>query len=268
MINDALHDSDESDLENLLDQIDSIQAPTLKATQKPTKTTKPPAQGQHTLLIEAQMAPSSDLFDAMEGFDAMEEASALAIERPALQVPSAQAIAPLPPFQPTIQTNDRPHIGISSLSQPHTGNLRRPPPPDATVSTSVSLAYPVSPDSFTHEIFLNNIRAMDIENAHQRVPISSIPAMDKFTKVPLAVGMITKVDQPIGRDFLVRLSDDTGSYDATIHEQVFREARMRPHYGMLLVISDCTIFRPAVKTQCLIVVSRNVKQMIPNIIRI
>lgn len=269
-IHDALDDSDEGDLKNLLDQIESIQAPTLKPTQKPSnmigETHRRPTQIAPT--FDAQMTPSSssDLFDDMEDVDALQ------IERPILNMPSAAA-PPVPSFNATIQTNERPHIGVSSFAM---GTVPQAAPPASTANSLLhqvvqapaasvsSLLFPIAQDAFTVEAFLANIQALTIENIEKRVPLAAIPPMDKFSKVPLVVGIVTKVDQPIGRDYLITLCDDSGSYNVTAHEQIFRESRLRPHYGMLLALADCSIFRPAAKTQCLIAVQRNVKLMLAN----
>jgi len=229
---------------NLLDEIGNIEAPTLKPTQKPKAT-------QSLVLRQVeQEAPSSDLFD-VTSIDEIEEREQF---KQTGTLPSAFIYR-------TLQTNNRPALGISPLANTshQASSIGHALPED-------SLPFPIAPDSFSPESFLSNVGELPHGlSVHERNPLSSIPNVDKLSKVSLIVAMITGVDQPIGRDFLVTLSDDSGSFQATIQEKVFREVRKRPHYGMLLVLRDCSIFRPTAKSQCLVVVQQNIQHMLMNI---
>lgn len=130
------------------------------------------------------------------------------------------------------------------------------------------LPFPINPDGFSESAFVSNLEALsrlftDV-NLDTRMPISQIPSLDKYAKIPLVIGMIVAIDQPTGRDYLVSLADDTGTIMVTVHETVPRESRKRLHYGMMMVLGDVSVYRPTPKAQCLIVVPRNVKYLVSN----
>lgn len=224
---------------NLLDEIGHIQAPSIMPTQR------------QPLRKDVAEAPSSDLFDGIDEDDMM--------------MPALQTTIPVRPtlvsLDQTLLTRARPALGESPT-------FAVPVVPQVAPSID-RLTFPINPDGFTPELFTRNLTALethmrDVSTA-QRVQLSSISTIDRLSKVPLAIGMITSIDQPTGRDYLVTISDESGSIAVTVHEQVQRESRKKLHYGMMLVLTDCSIFRPSLKSQCLIAVQRNVRYLISNL---
>ncbi len=162
----------------------------------------------------------------------------------------SQIVAPLPTI------SNRPILGESPLVQVQ-------PPPDER-PTLDRLPFPISPDQFTVDLFLRNLTALQsllLVDFHLRVTISRIDSLERTFKIPLVIGIITFIEQPAGKDYNVRISDESGSILATIHQGLSR----KPHYGMMAVLHDISIFRPTPKYQCLVIVPRNVKHLISNI---
>jgi hypothetical protein len=230
-------DSDEDELMNLLDEIGHIDPPTIMPTQKPVFSSR------------VTESLSSDLFDGID-----EALSVL----PALQT---LPIGNHTQIDQSILTRSRPALGTSPTAV-------TPIVPQGPANNE-RLPYPILPDGFTPELFSRNLAALlpllpDISTII-RTPLLQISSIDRLSKVHLAVGMITSIEQPTGRDYLVIVSDETGSVALTVHEQVLRETRKRLHYGMMMVLTDTSIFRPTPKSQCLIVVPRNVRYLISNV---
>lgn len=213
---------------NLLDEINTM--PTASAA----KIHAVPTQVNH--VPEAMQLPSSDLFDEVDAVVASVVASPLA----------------------TIFTRSRPVVGESPMDYDFA--------PVQSVQEDC-LPFPIAPEMFTPELFLSNLRAIKFDDVDTdlRAPMLNLPAFDRTLKVPLVIGIVTAIDQPSGRDYLVRLSDDSGTYSATIHELAVRESGKKLHYGMMAVLRDLTIYRPSNKAECLIVVPRNVVKFISNV---
>lgn len=243
-VNDVLNDPVEDELEDLLDEIGNIEAPTFRPTQRPPLSNK-------IMLVEKaeRLAPSSCSSDLYEEDE-------IATLNPVLSRPP-----PLPTFQPTIQTNSRPVVGISQLEAAEMETSRNSAP-----GVSDSIPFPIAPESFSAELYLRNHLVISQRfDCNGRIQLSAIPQMDNFSKVPLVVAAVISIEQPVGRDFSLNLADESGQYYATMHEQVTRESRIRPHYGMFLILADCSIFRPCAKSQCLVIVPRNVRQVLSNV---
>lgn len=231
----------------MLDEIGHIEPPTIMPTQRP------PIHNINKVVEP----PSSDLFDGIDEDDMAMPALQTSIHA---QQCTLQTTIPVRTFEAgTLLSRSRPALGESPTTV-------APIVPQIS-STVERLPYPINPDGFTPELFTQNLVSLIplLSDASQRVSLSSISSIDRLSKVPLVIGMITAMDQPTGRDYLVTISDETGSIAVTVHDQVPREARKKLHYGMIMVLADCSIFRPSLKSQCLIVVPRNVRYLISNL---
>lgn len=222
---------------NLLDEIGHIDPPTIMPTQK------------HVFSSKVTESLSSDLFDGID--------EALSFN-PALQT---LPIRNQTQIDQSILTRSRPALGVSPSAVT---------PVVLNDSTNIeSLPYPILPDGFTPDHFSRNLAALLplLSNMPtiNRTPLLQISSIDRLSKVPLVIGMITAIEQPTGRDYLVTVSDETGSVAVTAHEKIPRETRKKLHYGMMMVLTDSSIFRPSPKSQCLIAVPRNVRYLINNV---
>lgn len=230
---------------DLLDELDSIN-PSLRPTLRPTQipTGRPAARPPPALPppMPEQAAPSSDLF-------------------PADPEPMR------PPPSSTVQTllsRQRPVLGASPSTAAR-------PQEHSPATEDECLPFPIPPDNFCPDRFFANLdalRATLAVDVQARTPLASIPALDRAAKVPLVIGMVLSAEQPAGRDYLVRLADDSGQALLTLHEQAIRETRKRLHYGMLVVLADVSIFRPGPKAECLIATARNVHKLINNAFKV
>lgn len=235
---------DDSDLEALLDDIGRIPTGLALSSRLPTNQVE-------NRTMDNISSSSSELFDD---------------EIMALPSPPAELFHFTPEVQVadnplnTIATRSRPLVGVTPAAIKHTTDVQRP--------EQNILPFPVAPDCLTTEIFLRNFNALKpkIESAHQKVPLSSVSSTDRLSKVPLVVAMVASVEQPTGTDYLVKLTDETGSILATVHEDALKDRRQKFHYGMMLVLSDLSIFRPNQKAQCLVVVKRNIQTIFYNCI--
>jgi len=91
------------------------------------------------------------------------------------------------------------------MAQAPTSQLIAAPAPNIP-----SLPFPFTPETFTNDIFINNVNALRKSEMHQFKSISEIMELDKFSKIPWACLMV-KDFTFFGSDAHVTLMDHTGT---------------------------------------------------------
>lgn len=151
---------------------------------------------------------------------------------------------------PAMQSIPMPSISLSSTNDffdEARPASRSPSRPTASAGLVNLLPHPFLPESFAISDFSTNVDALTRAfpaSWDARLTIKQALRLDPAQKVPLMLLMVKEC--PINAlDAGVVFADESGEIGGTIHQQLLSRNKVRVHFGLSVLVQDCTVFSPS-----------------------